>query len=113
MLDNFGFVHDLAGYVTRDDGTASFAIDEMTTASEMDFQPQLVLSIASAEPLHSLDFAQSLLRAGDRRYLDLLHVVAGKMKDAYKKGDMAAFWAARRPGCFLVLDSLDTFNEPV
>jgi eukaryotic-like serine/threonine-protein kinase len=60
MVDNFGFVHDLAGYVTRDEGTASFEIDEMTTASQMDFQPQLVLSIASAEPLQSLDLAQSL-----------------------------------------------------
>ncbi|HUE46339.1 MAG TPA: protein kinase [Aestuariivirgaceae bacterium] len=60
MVDNFGFVHDLAGYVTRDEGTASFEIDEMSTASEMDFQPQLVLSIASAEPLQSLDLAQSL-----------------------------------------------------
>jgi eukaryotic-like serine/threonine-protein kinase len=60
MLDNFGFVHDLAGYVTRDEGTASFEIDEMTTASQMDFQPQLVLSIASSEPLQSLDLAQSL-----------------------------------------------------
>jgi eukaryotic-like serine/threonine-protein kinase len=49
MVDNFGFVHDLAGYVTRDEGTASFEIDQMTTASEMDFQPQLVLSIASAD----------------------------------------------------------------
>jgi eukaryotic-like serine/threonine-protein kinase len=39
MVDNFGFVHDLAGYVTRNEGTASFEIDEMTTASQMDFQP--------------------------------------------------------------------------
>jgi eukaryotic-like serine/threonine-protein kinase len=60
MVDNFGFVHDLAGYVTRDEGTASFEIDQMTTASEMDFEPQLVLAIASAEPLQSLDLAQSL-----------------------------------------------------
>jgi eukaryotic-like serine/threonine-protein kinase len=60
MVDNFGFVHDLAGYVTRDEGTASFEIDEMSTASQMDFQPQLVLSIASAEPLQSLDLGQSL-----------------------------------------------------
>jgi eukaryotic-like serine/threonine-protein kinase len=60
MVDNFGFVHDLGGYVTRDEGTASFEIGELTTASQMDFQPQLVLSIASAEPLQSLDLAQSL-----------------------------------------------------
>jgi eukaryotic-like serine/threonine-protein kinase len=60
MLDNFGFVHVLDGYVTRDAGTANFEIGEMTTASQMDFEPQLVLSIASAEPLQSLDLAQSL-----------------------------------------------------
>ena len=60
MLDNFGFVHDLAGYVTENEGTATFEIEQMTTASQMDFQPQLVLSIASAEPLQSLDLAQSL-----------------------------------------------------
>lgn len=60
MVDNFGFVHDLAGYVTRDEGTASFAIDEMTTANQMDFQPQLVLSIASAAPLQSLELARSV-----------------------------------------------------
>ena len=60
MLDNFGFVHVLDGYVTRDAGTATFEIGEMTTASHMEFEPQLVLSIASAEPLQSLDLAQSL-----------------------------------------------------
>ena len=60
MLDNFGFVHVLDGYVTRDAGSASFEIGEMTTASRMDFQPQLVLSIASAEPLQALDLAQSV-----------------------------------------------------
>jgi eukaryotic-like serine/threonine-protein kinase len=60
MLDNFGFVHNLSGYVTEDEGTAAFEINEMTTASPMEFQPQLVLSIASAEPLQSLDLAQSV-----------------------------------------------------
>ncbi len=34
------------------------------------------------------------LKAGLLKYIAADHRVAGKMKDAYKKGDMAAFWAA-------------------
>jgi eukaryotic-like serine/threonine-protein kinase len=60
MLDNFGFVHNLESYVTEGDGGASFAIEQMSTANPMDFQPQLILSVASAEPLEALDLQQSV-----------------------------------------------------
>lgn len=60
MLDNFGVVHNLNGYVKQYQGDATFEIREMSTASQMDFQPQLILSFASAEPLRSLDLKQSM-----------------------------------------------------
>jgi hypothetical protein len=57
MLDNFGFVHNLRNYATVDEanGTATFEINGLSTANPMEFQPQLVLSIASDEPLRALD----------------------------------------------------------
>jgi eukaryotic-like serine/threonine-protein kinase len=76
MLDNFGFLHNLSGYVTREGGSASFEIQEMSTANPMDFQPQLILSVASAEPLQSLALAQSVPA---RELLpSLLEEIAGK-----------------------------------
>lgn len=76
MLDNFGFVHNLNGYVVREAGTARFEIKEMSTANPMDFQPQLILSVASAEPLQSLALQQSL-PARDL-FPALLREIAGK-----------------------------------
>jgi serine/threonine-protein kinase len=60
MLDNFGFVHNLRNYATvnKDNGTATFEINGLSTANPMEFQPQLVLSIASEEPLRALDLEQ-------------------------------------------------------
>lgn len=76
MLDNFGFLHSLEGYVVREAGTARFEIKEMTTANQMDFQPQLILSVASAEPLQSLALQQSL--PARELFPALLREVAGK-----------------------------------
>lgn len=76
MLDNFGFVHSLDGYVNREAGTARFEIKEMTTANRMDFQPQLILSVASAQPLQSLALQQS--RPAQELFPALLREIAGK-----------------------------------
>jgi hypothetical protein len=79
MLDNFGFVHSLDGYLVREAGTARFEIKEMTTANQMDFQPQLILSVASAEPLQSLALQQSL--PARELFPALLREIAGKPED--------------------------------
>lgn len=76
MLDNFGFVHSLNGYVTRDGDSARFEIKEMSTAKPMDFQSQLILSVASAEPLPSLALEQSV--PASELLPALLQDIAGK-----------------------------------
>jgi serine/threonine-protein kinase len=76
MLDNFGFVHSLNGYVVREAGTARFEIKEMSTAKPMDFQPQLILAVASAQPLQSLALQRSL--PARELFPTLLREIAGK-----------------------------------
>jgi serine/threonine-protein kinase len=75
MLDNYGFVHNLAGFVTRDDDVVRFNIP-LHLQNPMDFEPQLVVSVASAEPLRSLDLEQYV--AASDLISSLLEEIASK-----------------------------------
>jgi eukaryotic-like serine/threonine-protein kinase len=57
MLDNYGFMHNLAGFTTREDDVVRLEM-RLHRQNPADSEPQLIFTVASAAPLQSLDVGQ-------------------------------------------------------